>query len=292
MKYFIYPYKSGSKSAKALRNALGGKLIKLENSGYRLRDDHIVINYGNSQIPTWLNRSIINMPAKVREAANKLSTFNVLSTEGVPTVEYTESKDTAVGWVRGGHKVYARSVLSGHSGEGIVVVGDSDCDKRETLEGIVTTLRTNGFDYLADLTEDFRRDVFEDVYLPNVPLYTKGVENNGEYRVHVAFGNVILYQKKSRRFLDDNNVDEPNEEQSDVRNLESGWVYRTGNLRRLERVERLAVDAISALGLDFGAVDIIMDNGGDVFVLEVNTAPGLGNTQTLEAYVNAFRALE
>lgn len=36
----------------------------------------------------------------------------------------------------------------------------------------------------------------------------------------------------------------------------------------------LAVEALKALGLDFGAVDILKSQDGSLFVLEVNTAPG------------------
>ena len=46
--------------------------------------------------------------------------------------------------------------------------------------------------------------------------------------------------------------------------------------------------AIKALGLDFGAVDIIYNEAEDQhYVLEVNTAPGLEGT-TLQKYTEAI----
>jgi len=49
--------------------------------------------------------------------------------------------------------------------------------------------------------------------------------------------------------------------------------------------------AIAALGLDFGAVDIIWNNHYQLAtVLEVNTAPGLEG-QTITDYANYFRGL-
>lgn len=49
----------------------------------------------------------------------------------------------------------------------------------------------------------------------------------------------------------------------------------------------LAVAAVKALGLDFGAVDVLLDTEGRVFVLEVNTAPEL-TKPTLEWYAGRF----
>jgi len=50
----------------------------------------------------------------------------------------------------------------------------------------------------------------------------------------------------------------------------------------------VALAAVSALGLDFGAVDIIYnEHENQYYVLEVNTAPGLEGT-TVEKYAEAF----
>lgn len=60
-----------------------------------------------------------------------------------------------------------------------------------------------------------------------------------------------------------------------ARNLRNGYVFElcTG-----ESIPRSGVDlcrnAIAALGLDFGAVDWVLDRQGRAYVLEVNTAPG------------------
>lgn len=46
----------------------------------------------------------------------------------------------------------------------------------------------------------------------------------------------------------------------------------------LRAVRRAAKAAVKALGLDFGAVDVLVDKDGNPYVLEVNTAPGLGGS--------------
>jgi hypothetical protein len=61
---------------------------------------------------------------------------------------------------------------------------------------------------------------------------------------------------------------------------------RTG-IREIPEVTQLAIKAVQALGLDFGAVDVVFADG-KASVLEVNSAPGLKG-QTLVSYANAVR---
>lgn len=283
----IYPYKVGSQSVRSLKTALNAKVIRLEGSTYRHRIGHTIINWGNSRVPHWLSSTtpILNHPDIVRRASNKLDTLEYLTEAGVRTVDYTTDVSVAQDWVENGSKVFVRHTLTGHSGDGIEVI-ESDRDSHE-LTDIANQLYSLGYDTLGEIVEER----IESPMVPDAPLYTLGVTNAGEYRVHVFNGEVILYQKKSRRIDEDGNVVTPEGEEADIRNLDTNWVYRTGNLRRLERIEQLAIDAIDALGLDFGAVDIIKDTEGTVYVLEVNSAPGLGNTETLAAYVSAFNSL-
>jgi len=119
----------------------------------------------------------------------------------------------------------------------------------------------------------------DDTFISNLPLYTKGIIGGEEYRVHVAFGKVIDYTKKLRRRETD-----PNEY---VRNHENGWVFcREGVLLPPDAAIQ-SINAIDALGLDFGALDVIVKNNV-AYVLEVNSAPGVENT-TLYKYVQTFK---
>lgn len=307
---FIYPYKIGSASVKKLKTALNAKLIKLEGSRYRHNGTDTIINWGNSRrsevLPAMSTHRVLNNPENVALAANKLIALQQLQALEVPTVPFTPRQEVARQWSNEGFKIFARHSLTGHSGEGIEVITPiQETAPTDFIEEAVQ-------DVLSELIEEAETDS-QRVYLsnllqaalatgtprlvenvatiPSAPLYTKGVINTGEYRVHVAGGEVILYQKKSRRVNEDGEVVTADGAEADVRNLASNWVYRTGNLERLERIEQLAVQAIHALGLDFGAVDIIKDEEGRVYVLEVNTAPGISNTETAQAYINAFRNL-
>ena len=46
----------------------------------------------------------------------------------------------------------------------------------------------------------------------------------------------------------------------------------------------MCVDSVKALGLKFGGVDLIRDKNGEVFICEVNSAPGL-NSNMIQKYV-------
>jgi glutathione synthase/RimK-type ligase-like ATP-grasp enzyme len=119
--------------------------------------------------------------------------------------------------------------------------------------------------------------------LPQAPLYTRYCPKKYEYRVHVMFGLIVDVTRKIR---------DPEKEPTNwkVRSHANGFIFARANLKHREAIEPVAIEAIQALGLDFGAVDIIIDEQShQPLVLEVNTAPGLEG-QTLERYVSGFQS--
>lgn len=247
----IYAYKNGSKSAKALAAALGAKLIKHEGNPLNAMR-HTVINWGASVMERELYpKNILNVPFAIQKAVNKLTAFQSL--EGhCPIPEFTTSPLKAQEWLREGTDVVVRHKLNGHSGEGIQIV-----DIGEGPGGIV-----------------------------EAPLYTKYIKKNAEYRVHVFQGKAFFVQKKARK------LEVPDEEVNwKVRNLNGGFIYAHLNVEASEAIINAATAAIAALGLDFGAVDIIEKKNGECFVLEVNTACGLQGL-TLDKYVEQFKLYE
>jgi hypothetical protein len=60
-----------------------------------------------------------------------------------------------------------------------------------------------------------------------------------------------------------------------IRNYEHGFTFISPRTRLNEFQESLAVAAVKAHGLDFGAVDLVVGDDGHTYVLEVNTAPAL-----------------
>jgi glutathione synthase/RimK-type ligase-like ATP-grasp enzyme len=209
-----------------------------------------IINWGNGNegLSGQLGTSIpvINGYARVAVASNKLATFNTLKDkDGINIPTFTTDRSVAAQWITDGTTVVCRTKLSGHSGDGIV---------------------------LANKPED----------LVNAPLYVQYIKKQKEFRVHVAFGEVIDVQEKRQRKEYEGTTN------FQVRNHQTGWVYCREDLQEPRLLREMGLRAIQELGLDFGAVDLIYNaKRDDCYVLEVNTAPGLEGT-TVEKYAEAF----
>lgn len=244
----IYPYNNGSASAKALAEKLGIKRLKKQGKDIHVRGS--IINWGCS----FLDRNLtyegefLNHPDAVAKAANKLETFKALDGK-VGIPKWTTLALEASKWVqKEGKSVVSRLTLTGHSGEGIVITNPDDP---------------------------------EDV--PDAPIYTQYIKKKEEYRVHVFQGKVIFQQRKARKHgVEDDKVN------WQVRNLAGGFIFANKDVNIPAEGLQQAVKAVDLLGLDFGAVDLMLGVDKQFYVLEVNTACGLQGS-TLDAYVDAFK---
>ena len=122
--------------------------------------------------------------------------------------------------------------------------------------------------------------------MPDAPLYVQYVRKTAEYRIHVAFGTVFMCQFKLRRADNEQTAD-----QKLIRNHDNGWVFAPRPVDELPlTVKEEAIKAVAALGLDFGAVDMIICKREDLpYILEVNTAPGIESPTLKQEYGRIFR---
>ncbi len=104
-------------------------------------------------------------------------------------------------------------------------------------------------------------------------FYTRYLPATNEYRVHVFNSRIIGVQEKVLQdgFTDNNDVK--------IRNHDMGYRFVLRNIDNTNAtLKSISRNAVESLGLDFGAVDVILGDDGSYYVLEVNTAPGLEAT--------------
>lgn len=251
----IYPY-GPSNGARALAQQLGTICVRA-NGTYRPRPGDLIVNWGNGKVPNWLTQGslgqMLNKPQYISNASDKIRTFEILSARGVPTVDWTRDRAVAANWLR--NPKYGRDLNA---------VVCRTLTRASAGRGIV----------LAKKPEE----------LVSAPLYTRYTPKSAEYRLHTfRKGGVIDVQQKKRSqdFVDE-------EDNKYIRNHDRGWVFCRQGVSAPQSAIRAAEDAILALGLDFGAVDLGSHPDYGTFVYEVNTAPGLEGT-TLESYARAIR---
>lgn len=214
----------------------------------------VLIRWGSAlrmpwvEIPHLLNR----VPAILR-ASNKFAALDRLRDAAIPTVPFFGSWEEALDEAGGSGIILGRD-RSGMQGRDIVVY-----DPRQVYRGRYPAAPTSRHDWYS-------------IYM--VPTR--------EMRVHVVGDEVIRTQGK---YLDYPDLADRN---PFVRNYTTGYRYRSprGELRSQRR--EAAIDAISCLGLDFGAVDMLLfGEDQDSMILEVNTAPAC-SPLTLSAYARAL----
>ncbi len=257
-RYRTFPYRSGSKGAKFLAEAMEGKVLRLSASKFRAKPDDVIVNWGNTRNTPPVGGNLLNPPEVVRNASNKLTFFGMMRVNGCENIippYWSHGNDIP----DNAFPIVCRTVLAGHSGDGIVIA-----DNRGEL----------------------------------VPasLYVKYIKKQDEYRVHVGLRQrsigeadeeeliIIAIQRKARR----NGFENPNWK---IRNLDNGFVYVRQAVNPPQSVLDVSKQALQASGLDFGAVDVIHNRRENrSYVLEINTAPGLEGT-TVEDYAAFFKGV-
>tara|TARA_R100000541_G_scaffold28346_3_gene37671 strand:+ start:2774 stop:4144 length:1371 start_codon:yes stop_codon:yes gene_type:complete len=264
-KIVVLPYKTGSASAKTVSDMLGVKRMLVAGSKLKDSEETTIVNWGNSttDLSGLPSVKVINKQEGIRKASNKRDFFraiqdhNEVSDSPISIPDWTEDSAVAKEWYESGHDVVCRHTLQGHSGEGIEVV-------------------------------KFREEEEAEHAVPEAPLYTKYVKKRDEYRVHVVAKEAIFVQRKGRERDDDGSTDINYQ----IRNHANGFIFLTQDLNPHKTVISESIKAVNALGLDFGAVDVIWNERRKAAtVIEVNTACGLQSPSNILRYRHALKAL-
>lgn len=231
----------------------------------RIPDGAVILNYGRSEWPIWAEEAIargctfLNTPDAVERSVNKITTLELLSTNGVDCLDFaTKDIATVRTWLDCGESVIIRDTVTGKQGKG------------------VTMLHPH----------------VDDPVIPDAPLYTKHYDKTHEFRVHIFNGKVIDYVQKKR--MGSKKLAERGIEKADelLRNHKRGWVFAHKDIIIDNKIKKLALDTAKVLGLDYCGIDILakVEDGKvlDAVVCESNSAPGMSSQITFNAYVKAI----
>lgn len=187
------------------------------------------------------------------DLVNKLEQYKFFKQHGLSAIDFTTDQALAQKWLDDGYVVFGRKTLSGSEGKGIVI---------------------------------FEPNKDGPILHHQVQVYTKYKPKKREFRVHVFKDKVVTIVEKRRK-----NNWEGDKSDAKIRNLANGYVFcqdveLTNQLR--QRIEQLALASSQVCGSDFRGVDICYnEKHDDVFVIEVNSAPGIEGSN-VDKYVQVM----
>lgn len=219
-----------------------------------------LINFGKTDpscLPTG-RYVLINHPDGVLNAADKRRTKEKFQEASIPTAEWWPDFDIP-------EKKFPIVVKHrfGSRGTGVYLM--------KTPEDLHQFFATRGESLVKDkfIAEQFKNYRFE-------------------YRLHATATEVFLANRKGR--VDGVPGDERWKHQFD----NSVWFKEDNPLfhkpSTWEDIKATASKAITSLGMDFGAVDIKVNQKGEFFIIEVNSAPSLGEV-TRDHYIDMIPRL-
>lgn len=180
-------------------------------------------------------------------SVNKIQQYEWFKQQGLSALEFTTDAQQAIAWCMDGGTVFGRKYLNSSCGKGIVVF---DKDTAAAIHGC--------------------------------PVYTLYKKKKREFRVHVFKDTVVAVTEKKRR------KDFDGQRDTKIRNLANGYVFVQSVSSEPPGLRELAIAAAKVSPSDFRGVDIgFNEKNNDLFVIEVNSAPGIQGTN-LVSYTNAI----
>jgi len=185
------------------------------------------------------------------QSVDKLTQYQWFKEQGLSALVFTNSTAEAQEWLNSCKvPVFGRKYLNSSCGKGIVVFEPGD--------GIGP----------AGIC----------------PVYTQYKKKKREFRVHIFKEKVVAVTEKRRR------VGFEGQRDTKIRNLENGYVFCQTVTREPVGLRELALAASRVSVSDFKGVDIgYNERNNDLFIIEVNSAPGVAGTN-ISRYVEAILA--
>lgn len=184
---------------------------------------------------------------KYGDQKNKIEQYIFFAENDIPALDFTTNSEIARYWWQDGAVVVGRKLTRASEGKGIVIFDPSDEFSTPPI---------------------------------HCPVYTLYKKKKKEFRIHVFKDKVVhvLEKRKKKGVVCD----------AKVRNTANGYVFCSDNVEEPEGLRELALKASKVTTSDFKGVDIGWnEKKQELFVIEVNSAPGITGTN-IQRYVNAI----
>lgn len=112
--------------------------------------------------------------------------------------------------------------------------------------------------------------------------FVEYIPTDREYRAHVFRGNIFRVNQKL--------LQEKEQWVPHIRNVTNGYIFAKPREAMGNAAETAVRKAVESIGLDFGAVDLVIGDNGNPYILEINTGPSLVEVG-VEAYAEIMKPL-
>lgn len=234
---------------------------------------------------------VINHPNKIRKNRNKLNALKIMQRAGIAIPDFVSANTILNELKKTVNKVVKLPVVGRtefhQGGKGMWVC--------PTIGQVRSAIKEDAiyFQNMIDINEEYRIHVIgnEVVYI------TKKIQRSKEEMkkafVRKEFERQKVLAEKNYDPFDETGVKKVLERQASrmvvdhlIRSNTRGWKF-SHVVKYDKKLADMSITAVKTLGLEFGAVDCCIDVNGDVWVIEVNTGPGLEGS-SFKAYVNKF----
>ena len=286
-----YVYYSGptDDTGKRLAEALNAKHGKVKPTS---KESMIVIGWGckTKDRVDLKQHTVLNHPDRIRNNRNKLGTLMVLKDAKVPVADYIDAGGVIA--ALNNPKVAINIPLVGRrkyhqGGKGFWMC---------LTKGQVELAIKQGAEYFQNylpIVDEYRLHVFKDGIF-NMQKKTERSnmasafkEQHGNRIANIAGKNKVNLDKQTMDYVLENLGKREEHPDQIVKSNSRGWKFSQIKSAPAD-LRQAAIAAVKAIGLDFGAVDCCVTEDKKVYIIEVNSGPGLQGTP-FDAYVTTFK---
>ena len=233
----------------------------------------------------------LNHPDKIKINRNKLAALQLMSKAGVNVADFTENVEDISSTTKAINLPVIGRTRYHQGGKGFW-----NCP---TMTHVQAALEEGAsyFQNLIEIKDEYRLHVFGDKVIYAVKKVKRPIKE-----IEAAYIKHEMDRQKSLAAKNGDTLDEKTMEiflrrqakkfaqdgaNMLIRSNRLGWKF--ARIKKVDKaLETEAVKSLAAIGLNFGAVDCCTDVNGKVWVIEVNTGPGLENTP-FEVWTKTFK---